>query len=201
MIARALADALAALFLVWRRFVTRAWRAGIRLRGTLADSTRSYVDTWRAVLGYIVHPDMDARWYLASGSGVIAFASGALIAIGLAVGNGHGPATIAVTILSEMAWAAARLWVLLLVLRDRQPRGRLMHAYLAGLAPYALAVSPPLRFGALALSAMLTARGLHAVGVPSSDVRTASAWAFGGQVLVSLLGTSARGLFAVVALA
>lgn len=205
MIARALADALAALFLVWRRSVTRAWRIGGRLSRTLADSTSSSARTWKIALGHIIHPeqgttDTDARWHLASAFGVIAFASGALIAVGFSIGNGDSPATIAVTILSETAWAAARLWVLLLVLRSRQLRVRITHAFLAGLAPYALAFSPLLRFSALVLSAIVTTRGLRAVEVSAADARTATAWAFGGQALMTLLGAIARGMFTVLAL-
>ncbi len=203
-IARAFADALAALFCVWRRAVTRVLRSGAGLRQTLVASATRWIDTWKTMLAYTLHAptraaNPDTGPDLVAGFGVMAFVAGMLIAIGCAVGEGDGPATIAAAAAGGIAWAVARFWVLLLVLRGRRPRAVIARVYLAGLVPYALAVSPLLRFVALALSAALTARGLRAADVPAADVRTATVWAFGGQALVSLLGTVARDVLTVLA--
>ena len=205
MIADAVKDALIALFMVWRRSVTRVWRAGTRLCRTLGTTTALWASTWKMVLGHLVSagpalPEADSRYDVVSGFGVLAFVAGALVSVGIALGDGDSPSAIAGVMAAETAWAAARFGVLALVLRERKPRTRIGHAYLTGLAPYALAVTPPLRLAALALSAILTARGLRDAGFPARDVRTATAWAFGGQALASLLGALASGVLAVIAL-
>lgn len=205
MITSAFEDALAALFLLWRRAVTRTWHAGRRFRGALRNAAGHWVDAWSAELGYILHPGRnlqhtDARRGVVAGFGVLSFVAGMLLAIGIAVSRGDRPAAIVGVIAVEIAWTVARFWVLTLVLRDIEPRESVAALYLAGLVPYALAATPVMRFGALALSALLTSRGLLGAGIPSADARTATAWAFSGQVLVLLLGFVMRGALAMLVL-
>lgn len=93
---------------------------------------------------------------------------------------------IAVAVGSQVLWAGARFIIIALLMPwGAIDRPRLSTAYLAGLAPYALAATWVLQFAAIAVSAVLTQRRLVGAGVSQRDARTAIAWAFGGQAGVA----------------
>jgi hypothetical protein len=130
----------------------------------------------------------------AAAFGVRAFAFGMLAGGAITVITGDTTRAAVATVLVETVWAVGRFVVCAALLPPATlARPRLATAYLAGLAPYAFGVTGLLRVLALAASALFTIRGLHRAGVAGRDVRTAVAWAFGGQALVVAFGFALRG--------
>jgi hypothetical protein len=201
----ALGAATLALFLAWRRMLTRAWRRCERAARTASGIVSAWASQWGLVRAY--HSDTVSAWgegraktrSVAAAFGARAFIGGLAIASGVALAGGDPLEGVLLTMLLESLWAVARLTILtLLVPRDELERGSLLVVYAAALMPYALALGPVLRLGALAVSGMLTARGLLAAGVSTPTVRRAAGWAFGGQAAVLLIGTAGRALLALI---
>jgi len=195
-----------ALFLAWRLLLTRLWRRCVHGARTVLRGVPGWSAQWRHIRTY--HFDTVHTWdagpaearSAAAAFGLRAFVGGLAIASGLASAGGDPLAGVLLAVAVESLWAAARHTILaLLVPQAELERGRLFVVYAAALIPYALALGPVLRLGALAISGTLTARGLLAAGVPTPTVRRAVGWAFGGQAAVLLMGTAGSALLALIA--
>lgn len=201
---RAPYELISTLFHTWRRLLTAALRA-IRRQWTRAGlAFRRQADEWRTVREYLTDTaavwadDSLARLAPAAAFGLRAFAAGLIISAGIALGAGSRAPAVGLVVLIELLWAAARLAIVLLVLPADAPRPRTLLAFAAGLAPFAVGVTPFLRLVSLVLSGVLTARGLRGAGAATGHVRTAIGWAFGGQVLVVVGGGLIRSVVALL---
>lgn len=200
--ARAPRELIAALFRAWRRLLTTTLRGINRgwTRLRLAGAHRA--DGWRTVRDYLtdtvaVWSDASpARLTSAAAFGLRAFAAGLIISTGIAFGAGSRLPAAGLVVLTELLWAATRLAIALLVLPADAPRSKALLAYAAGLAPYAVGVTPLLRLVSLVLSGALTARGLRGAGVTAGHARSAVVWSFGGQAVVVVGGALIRGVIA-----
>lgn len=131
--------------------------------------------------------------------GLRLFVAGIAASVGVGMWRAGSWRPAAGAAITTVAWAAARLLVML-ALRPRGDRVRALTiaAWAASLAPFALGVTEGLRFAALAASAVWCAGALAASGLPARDARTMTAWAFGGQAGVTLGGLALRALLALV---
>ncbi|MBN2846870.1 MAG: hypothetical protein JXP72_00250 [Coriobacteriia bacterium] len=204
---RALLGAIAGgLFRGWRRLLT-ALVSGTRwtARG-LGDAAARWAARWRYEARYIRSPVVawaggdDTVPATAAAVGISSLGFGILVGAGIALASGATLAAAVIAGLIECAWAGARLAIIVLLLdRDGAHRGRLRTAYLAGLAPYAMALTGGLRLVALVASAYLTHRGLEGAGIDRRDATLGVAWAFGGQLAVTMLGYAGRAVVALLA--
>lgn len=204
----ALGTAALALFLAWRLLLTRIWRRCARGSRAVARGICGWSAQWRHIRAY--HSRTRCAWdtghaetrSTAAAFGLRAFMGGLAIASGLASAGGDPLERVLLALLVESLWAAARLTILALLVPEIElERESLFIVYAAALIPYALALGPVLRLGALAASAILTARGLLAAKVSEATVRRATGWAFGGQAAVLFLGFAGRTALAVIAAA
>lgn len=192
---------------VWHRALCAIVAFFTRVGGIILGASRSWLAQWPRVALY--HRSPRAAWSAEGGrvretaaaAGVRAFVFGVVVASVIeAAARNAVPAGVGVAVV-EVLWAGARfIIVALLVPRGTIDRQRLSVAYLAGLLPYALGVTLPLRIAALFASAVLTHRGLLAGGMARSDASRAVAWSFGGQAAAVAAGWLARALLALTAL-
>ncbi|MHB1136047.1 MAG: hypothetical protein ACYCXR_05620 [Coriobacteriia bacterium] len=204
MMAHAPRELISTLFRAWRRLLTMALhginQVWARLR--LVGARRG--DEWLTVRDYLT--DTAAVW--ADGSlarltpaaafGLRALAAGLIVSTGMALGAGSSAPAAGLIVLTELLWAAIRLAIVLLVLPADTHRPRTLLAFAAGLAPYAVGITPLMRLVSLLLSGVLTARGLRGAGVATGHARTAIVWAFGGQIVVVVIGALIRGAVALL---
>lgn len=193
-----------ALFRAWRRLLTATLggidRGWTRVRRALARRA----DGWRTVRDYLTDTSAfwtegsPARLTSAAAFGLRALAAGLIISTGIAIGSGSRAPAAGLLVLTELLWTAARLAIVLLVLPADAPRPRMIIAFAAGLAPYAVGITPLLRLVSLILSGALTARGFRGAGVASGQARMAVVWAFGGQAVVVVGGALIRGVIALL---
>lgn len=186
------------LFRAWRRLLTAPVRT---LRLVWARSRRQsarWAEGWLLVWRYLT--DTGAAWSgetpqcvtTPASFGLRAFVAGLLVATGILLGTGSSLATAGLSALIELLWAAARITIILLVLPPDVRRSHAVLACAAGLAPYAIGVTPVLRFVSLGLSAVLTLRGLREADVPPEAARASVGWAFGGQAAIMIAGVAGR---------
>lgn len=194
------------VFAMWHRLVASMMAATARSGRMVASVARSWTAQWSRVRTYHADPalafdaDLDADRKTAAAAGIGAFAFGVLIAGILASLPTGLPVPGLLTVASETLWAVARFVILaLLVPRGAIDRARLSVAFLAGLLPYAIGATAALRIASLALSAVLTRRGLLGAGVNPRATNVAIGWSFGGQIGVLALGWLARFALALVA--
>lgn len=196
-----------ALFTAWRRTLGQIVLAFVRAGALIARICRAWLEGWRRAIAYNRDPasawlDPDDRTRNAAAAlGLRGFVFGMLItAVLVYVEKGIWTAA-AISVISEVLWASARFMIIALLMRPGSiDRPRLSTVYLAGLLPYLFGVTAGMRLVALALSALLTYRGLAAAGVRTRDVRTSTGWAFGGQVGAVALGWAIRAIVALIAL-
>lgn len=190
------------LFHAWRRLLTAIVRTVTRMWARLRRAGERWGADWRTAYMYLRHTDVawaderPDRLMVAAMFGLRAFIAGLLISSGIALGTGSRAWTAILMASSELLWAGARAAIVLLLMPTEPPRSRVLIAFAAGLAPYALGVTPLLQFIALWPSALLTARGLRGAGVAPASVRTATRWAFGGQAAIIASGLAARSVIA-----
>lgn len=186
-------------FATWHRLVASMAAAATRSGRMVAAALRSWVAQWSQVRTYHANPalafdaDVDTGRKTAAAVGARAFVFGIVIA-GILTSLPTGlPVPGVLTVAGEVLWAAARFVILALVLpRGAIDRSRLSVAFLAGLLPYAVGATATLRIASLALSALLTRRGLIGAGMASRATDVAIGWSFGGQMGVIALGWLAR---------
>lgn len=195
-----------ALFAAWRGAVSGAASSILRVGSGVRASARAWVRQWPLVREY--HSVSALPWdshdgvarQTAAAVGLRAFLFG-LILLGISISASTSRwLPVAVGVGSQVLWAGARFIILALLMpRGAIGRARLSTAYLAGLLPYAFAATWLLQLAALAVSAVLTRRGLTGAGVAERDAGIAIAWAFGGQAAIVVGGWAARALIAFVA--
>jgi fumarate reductase subunit D len=196
----------AGLFAAWRRTMSGAVSLVMRIGPGVRSLARTWGHQWPLVQAY--HTDSALPWSAAGDDtrraaaavGLRAFVFGLIVAGISASASTSLWLPVAVDAGSQVLWAGMRFIIIALLMpRGAIDRTRLSTAYLAGLLPYAFAVTWVLRLSALALSAALTHRGLTGAGVPERDARTAVAWAFGGQAAIAVSGWAIRALIVLVA--
>jgi len=195
----------ARLFGAWRRAVGGIALLLVRVARLAKTVGREWAAQWSRTRVYHATstlpwpPDADVR-ETAAAVGARAFVFG-LVAMAIVTASSRGlwlPG--AITVMSEVLWAAARFIIIALLMRGGAiSRARLSIAFLAGLLPYALGVTWVLRLGALVASGVLTWRGLQGAGVDSRDARIAVGWSFGGQASVIASGWLVRAVLALLA--
>ena len=194
-----------ALFTIWQALLTRVvrWTAGVvALLGTLARRTARKS---ALVSAYVTQPTEawsdtdDTVRSAAAAFGVTSLIAGLMMSGALAANTGESAVGIALIVLTEILWATVRYVILALLSPVRSvSRAKLVTAYLAGLIPYAIGLTPALRVVSLAWSAILTERGLRGAGVPDRVRRTGVSWSFGGQAVAMLAGVLGRGALVVL---
>lgn len=173
------------------------WNRGVR-------AARSWLAQWERVRVYHVAPSRSWKDFAtaeaAAALGLRAFIAGMGLA-GLSVGLSRNSYLAAIVLISiEVLWAASRFIIIaLLVPRGSISRRSLSVAFLAGLLPYLVGITPTLRLAALLASGVLTARGLRAAGIDRIDTVRAIAWSFGGQLAVTAAGWALGALIALIA--
>lgn len=194
------------VFATWHRLVASVAAAAARSGRMVAAAARSWVAQWSQVRTYHANPafaleaDVDTGRKTAAAVGARAFAFGIVIAGILASLPTGLPVPGVLTVAGEVLWAAARFVILALVLpRGAIDRARFSVVFLAGLLPYAIGFTTILRIASLALSAVLTRRGLLGAGVAPRATNVAIGWSFGGQAGVIALGWLARFALTLVA--
>lgn len=197
---------LSGVFPAWHRLVSSV--AGLYARTVVAASAaaKNWVGQWSLVVAY--HKDPVTAWAsadarcrtTAAAIGARAFAFG-IVATALIGAATKGAWTSGLLILiTELLWAAARFIIIAMLMpKGSITRARLSMAFLAGLVPYALGMTAPLRVVSLLLSALLTHRGLSGAGVAARDVNIAIGWSFGGQAGFVVAGWLARAALVLVA--
>lgn len=200
----ALARGVLALFDAWRRLLARTTRRfSSGAAGLPSFSPSRWKAQWPSIAGYLRRPRR--AWEIGSlraleapaAFGVRAFLFGLAGGAAVALWTGTSPRLAALAAASEVVWLLARWAILAMLLpRDTVGRDRLATAYLAGLTPYLIALTPTLRVVALILSAILTLSGLDGAGVPRKNARVAGAFAFGGQLAVGVLSWLGRAVLA-----
>ena len=197
----------AALFLAWRRLLSALARVATRGWARLRRTGKRWATGWHASRAYLT--DTGSVWAdgpptrlsAAAAFGIRAFVAGLFIFVGVALGTGDQLPAAGITILTEILWAVARLSIMLLVLSSGPPRSSVLIAFAAGLAPYAIGVTPLLRLVSLWLSAVLTTRGLRGAGATPRLARSATLWAFGGQAAILLGSLVMRGVITLIGMA
>ena len=194
-----------ALFHAWRLLITRAWRGCVRGLRIVARNVSRWSEQWRRIYAYhsgtlrARSTGPDETRSTAAAFGLRTFIAGLAIAAGVAAAGGDPMPGVLIGILVECLWATARLTILVLLVPEEElERESVFVVYTAALIPYALALTPSLRLGALAVSGILTARGLLASGVSKATVRRAAGWAYGGQAAALGLGAVGRALLALL---
>lgn len=196
-----------AIVAVWHRTLSAIVSFLTRVAVIVLRATRAWAAQWPRVAQY--HGDPSTAWSAegervretAAAAGVRAFVFGVVVASVIEAASRNAVAAGVGVAVVEVLWAGARFIIIaLLVPRGTIDRQRLSVAYLAGLLPYALGVTLPLRIAALFASAVLTHRGLLAGGMARSDASRAVAWSFGGQAAAVAAGWLARALLALSAL-
>ncbi len=203
----ALRAAVGTLFSAWRRMLGITFGTMASSDGKLAAWMARWRSQWGAVRTYIASPT--AAWCgdaaaaeLAAAFGLRALVFGTLTGVVIAIAGGSAPVAAFATLAIELAWAAARLIiVMLLTPPGLLSRHRILVACAAGLAPYVFGVLAPLRLLSFLASALLTYRGLAAAGLGVRDTRLAVGWAFGGQIAVMAFAWIARGALTALVLA
>ncbi len=196
----------AGLFAAWRRTIAGAVSLVRRVGPGVRAIANAWVHQWSLLRTY--HASSALPWdttddvarRVATAVGLRAFIFG-LIATGISTATSTSLwLPVAVGVGSQVLWAGARFIILALLMpKGAISRARLSTAYLAALLPYAVAATWLLQLVALAVSSVLTYRGLTGAGVPERDVRTATAWAFGGQAAITIGGWAARALVVLIA--
>jgi hypothetical protein len=200
-----LAQVATTFFDAWRRVITAALSSLRGAAGAIRGRALRWAGQWKSIAqrltragGPVSHAD-ERQTQAAAAFGLRAFVFGMLAGSTVVLVAGGAVRTAVAAVIVQTLWAAGRFAVCAALLpSDKLSTGRLAAAYLIGLAPYALAVTGPLTLVALGLSALVTDRELRRAGAEARDVRTAIAWAFGGQAGVMLLGVLARGGLAVL---
>ncbi|MRS12896.1 MAG: hypothetical protein EG823_07465 [Actinobacteria bacterium] len=194
------------LFTVWQRAVTAVLAAAARAGVWVRRATSAWASQWPQVRDY--HARGAAAWTpadlasrrRAAAIGLRGFVFGLVIAWIISDTSRNTWLPGGVTVISEVLWAGARFIIIaLLARRGTIDRPRLSTAYLAGLLPYTLALTGPLRIAALLLSAVATYRGLVGAGVQKPDARLMIGWSFGGQAGIMVAGILVRVVMALVA--
>lgn len=189
----------------WHRGASSSVAVLRRLARVFLVAGRRWVVQWQRVWDYLRGAGDPWRDEGAEGreaaaaAGVRAFALGLVLAGWAAVSAKNTWMPGLAVILAELLWAAARFVIIAwLMPRGAIDRRRLSVAYLAGLLPFVVGVTAPLRVVALVASAYLTRQGLRGAGVRMRDVDQAIAWSFGGQIAVATAGWLGRVLLALV---
>ncbi len=189
----------AALFLAWRRVVTAAFRTAAKSGRSLASSRPARTAIMAA--RYVRDPDGTLASADADGRARLKEAGAAALAIGVAL-SFLVPQAITTPVVRRFlaagwtaAWALARLYIMRTVAKGdlAARRSTIDDAWGPALLPYALAVVDPLPFAALAVSGLLTLKGLRSLGVERGEARRVVAIAFGAQVAAEIVAWIARG--------
>lgn len=191
----------------WRGALNAIARAAMGVARNLPSVVRRWWQQWARVARYHTHPA--ASWEpgqervreTAAAVGLRAFIAGVVLG-GYLIGVArHTPLPGVADIATEVLWAGVRFIIVgLLLPRGVVDRARLSTAFLAGLLPYAFALTPSLSLAALVASGCLTWRGLEAARVRIPDVNRVIAWSFGGQLGVVLFSWFARAVVALLAM-
>lgn len=197
----------AGLFSTWRRLLTTIATGSRRALAATRSIARNWAMQWVRLVSY--HRDATLPWSVdgtrarqaAAAIGVRGFIFGIGLAALSAAGVRNSWLAVIAVVAEQLLWASARFIIIALV----SPRGAidrrgLSTAFMAGLLPYALGVTPALRTLSLAGSAVLTYRGLQGAGLRPGEARTAVIWSFGGQAAVGALGWILRAAIALTAL-
>ncbi|KAF0207334.1 MAG: hypothetical protein FD171_1835 [Actinobacteria bacterium] len=193
-------DSLAWLFNGWRRVVTRT-AATLRPQERLASTRRTLTDAIMLIKQPASFGLLDAsRADRLAALGFRSYLLGSAGAIAIGWTTAGSPGVAIASALTSALWAGARL-AILVALAPRGNRARMITVavWCASLLPYLIGATEGLRFVALAGSAFICLGALRGVGVQAPTARTMTAWAYGGQVGVSLLGWLLRGGLAVLA--
>ena len=176
-----------ALLRTWQSWLTETNRDGVEMSG-------AWHSQWHALVVHLRDPR--THWQTRDGTAIAATAAFGIraLAFGLLTATAvllaaEQPLRAGIgAAFAELVWAAGRYAILALLLTPRPlRRRRLVAAYLAGLAPYLFGVTPGLRLVSLVASGWLTYRGLRGAGLAAKPARSAIAWAFGGQLALTLL--------------
>ncbi|MDO8949561.1 MAG: hypothetical protein Q8S43_10305 [Actinomycetota bacterium] len=193
-------DSLGWLFTGWRRAVTRS-AAVLRPRERIASIRRTLVDASMVIARPATFGLLDAtRGDRVAALGFRAFLLGSAGTIALGWTTAGSPGVAVASALTSALWAGARL-AILVALAPRGNRARMITVavWCVSLLPYLIGLTEGLRLVALAGSAFICLGALSGAGLQARIVRTMTAWAFGGQVGVLLLGWLLRGGLAVLA--
>lgn len=193
------APPLRAWFLTWRLLLTRTLRTARHNLGKIHYRPQPHL-----MLSYLRAPastlDSDGETHARLAAlGVRAFVAGALGLAAVSVIRGETSATALSQALAALAWALARLGILVyFARRDRSTRSGVITAWAVGLFPYVIGVTSGMRLIAFVLSAVYTAASLEGMGVDRT--RSLVTKAFGAQALVIGLSWAIRALVALIAL-
>lgn len=193
-------DSLGWLFTGWRRAVTRS-AAVLRPRERIASIRRTLVDASMVLARPATFGLLDAtRGDRVAALGFRAFLLGSAGTIALGWTTAGSPGVAVASALTSALWAGARL-AILVALAPRGNRARMITVavWCVSLLPHLIGLTEGLRLVALAGSAFICLGALSGAGLQARIVRTMTAWAFGGQVGVLLLGWLLRGGLAVLA--
>lgn len=185
------------VFAVWQKSLSVVADWSARAARALRAYARAWTAQWSMAVKFHADPAMrDEAGKMreaAAAIGVRAFVFGLIAGAAFAVSKNNSYASGFAVVAGEVLWAAARFIIIgALLPRDVTDRTQLSAAFLAGLLPYALGFTPALRTVALAISALLTYRGMTGGGIHKSEARLATGWAFGGQAGVVLAGWLVR---------
>lgn len=189
----------------WHRGASAVIALILRIARALLVAARAWGVQWQRVWHYLRTAgdpwrDEGARGREAAAAvGVRAFVLGLVLAGWAAVSVKNTWMPGVALIVAELLWAGARFIIIAwLMPRGAIDRRRLSVAYLAGLMPYVVGITAPMRVVSLLASAYLTRQGMRGAGVRPRDVDQAIAWSFGGQFAVTAAGWLGRVLLALV---
>jgi hypothetical protein len=187
---------LAALFLTWRRWLSRAVAWAEHTAPALVPAAVSAGSAVVLVGRFLLHPrtitaENDRR--LLSALGLGALAAGSAAALWLARPFGTPLAQAVIAVIWTLGWAMVRLGILRLA-APRSSAQSVRKAWAAGLLPTLFAVGDLPRLLVLGGSAWLTLGALRGGGVERRDARRAVAWAFGAEVAAGVLRWLASGV-------
>lgn len=176
-----------ALLRTWQSWLGETNRDGAAIEG-------AWLTQWRAV--HVHLRDARVHWRARDGAALAATAAfglrslafGLLVTVAIMLADGRPLRAGLGIVFAELVWAGGRYAVLATLVSPRTlRRPRLVAAYLSGLIPYLIGVTPALRIASLVASGWLTYRGLRGAGLDRGPARTAIAWAFGGQLALTLV--------------
>lgn len=184
--------------LFWRRLLGRAVPAGAPKAPRPPRPRPDPLRAVGAVVAYVRSPrdavaSADSRGLNALTTvGALAVTAGALLSVPVSRALGAGWLAAFVYVGWLAVWAIVRLAVLRLAAPRAALGTRFEAAWGGALLPFVFAVTRPLDLIALAVSAVLTVRGLEGAGVSRTDAVRCVAFAFGGQLVVELAAWIAR---------
>lgn len=192
---RGLRELVAAVFLMWRRWLTAVVPAlGKAGRGALSAALTTGT-TLAAAAAFVRAPSKpmaeDARRRVAV-LGLASLGLGAALPIGLARPLGLTLVMGVEAAVWMLVWAPIRLAIIRLA-APGLPSHPTRRAWAAGLLPSFLGVTAILDAVVLAASAWLTFAALRGAGADKRDARAAAGWAFGAQAVAEVTRWLAEG--------